>query len=167
MPRVKGIGMPKAKKRKVQAAEPCADKAEKPDDEAALLGSNEELDMLPAYVTALESSNQDKAARAYEQARIELLAMKEIMQEQDAKLRLEERLYAAKMKRFSTAVDRNKGSPTLQLERYYQAELQLEKAKHTQTAYLQFKAEAETKAVKALLKVRDREIACLRASGAD
>ena len=44
--------------------------------------------------------------------------MKEIMQEQGAKLRLEERLYAAKMKRFSTAVDRNKGSPTLQLERY-------------------------------------------------
>ena len=81
--------------------------------------------------------------------------------------RCEERLYAAKMKLFSGAVDRNKGSPTLQLERYYQAELQLEKAKHTQTAYMQFKAEAETKAVKALLKVRDREIACLRASGVD
>ena len=65
MPRVKGIGMPKAKKRKVQAAEPCADKAEKPDDEAALLVSNEELDMLPAVVTALESSNQDARPHAH------------------------------------------------------------------------------------------------------
>ena len=57
--------------------------------------------------------------------------------DEEAKLRLARRLHEAKMERFSIAVDRKKGNPTLQLERYYKAKLELKEAEYQHPRHTQ------------------------------
>ncbi len=70
------------------------------------------------------------------------------------------------MDRFEQAVDSGKGSPTLQIERYYKAQVEMMKAHHKQGVVKSVVLEAQSAAWEALAKLREAENKALRARAA-
>ena len=103
---------------------------------------------------------------AYKEKLLESEAAKEYAEKKEKELALAKRLFQAKMSRFGKAVDSGKGSPTVQLERYYQAQVEMMKAEHKQEIVKSFVLEAQSAAWEALAKLREAEIKALRARAA-
>ena len=157
------MGMPRPKKRKVDPS---------PAEEEVVFDSGDSGDELSSLdpsllggcrVTAPGPRSNDlsleRAQMKYLKSKALRKAFKRKLKEADSQIKLEERLYGAKMRRFSEAVKRNKSSPLGQLERRYGAEIQWYKAlwKHEMTRSLA--REAERDEYKALPALREAEVA--------
>ena len=158
------MGMPRPKKRKVDPSpaeeEVVFDSGDSGDELSSLDPS---LELGGCRVTAPGPRSNDlsleRAQMKYLKSKALRKAFKRKLKEADSQIKLEERLYGAKMRRFSEAVKRNKSSPLGQLERRYGAEIQWYKAlwKHEMTRSLA--REAERDEYKALLALREAEVA--------
>ena len=84
------------------------------------------------------------------------------MKEQTSEFLLAKRQHKAKMQSFTHSVDRGKASPSVQLERYYKAELEVRDASLRHEIVKEMVAEAQINAKDALLQVQAAEIARLR-----
>ena len=88
--------------------------------------------------------------------------MRIIVARENSKLKLAERLFDAKVRRLSQSVESGKSSALGQVERSYQAQLELANAKLRHGTVSTMMAEAEARVYKALVVVKDAEIARLR-----
>ena len=165
MPRNTGIGMPKKRKR---ATSEQLEELEAPleqEEPVGILGSTSSTSNSPPSASAVRKAVLEKLEDAYEAAALEVEVAEETMTEEKNKWELAQRLHRAKMNRFSKSVDNAKGSPTLQLERYYQAELELAKAATRHEAAMRLTAQAQANAWEALVDVQAAEIKALRRLG--
>ena len=103
-----------------------------------------------------------KAKDDYDEASLELEAMRDILKREDTKLKLAQRLFDAKVKRLAKSLDTGKASAVGQLERSYEAELELAEAKLRHVTVSGMVTETELRVYKALVLVKDAEIAHLR-----
>lgn len=162
MPRNTGIGMPKKRKRATAKDEKQPEEVLELEGETSDLGSTSTESTRAPTAPRTRGPSVEKAENAFEDAEIELEAVEEWMGEKDKEWRLAQRLHQAKMERFSKSVDNAKGSPTLQLERYYQAELELAKAHTKHEAAMRMVAETQAKAWEALVDLRNAEIKAIQ-----
>ena len=107
-----------------------------------------------------------KLQDAYEEKLMESEATKEYAKKKKNELELAKRLFKAKMNRFGKAVDSGKGDPTVQIERYYKAQVEMLKAEIKQDVVKSVVLEAQSAAWEALAKLREAEIKALRARAA-
>ena len=121
-----------------------------------------ELHYIPCNVHHTVQVLQD----AYEEKLLESEAAKKYAKKQENELALAKRLFKAKMNRFEQAVDNGKGDPTLQIERYYKAQVEMLKAEHKQQVVRSVVLEAQSAAWEALAKLRQAENKALRARAA-
>jgi hypothetical protein len=128
MPRNKGIGMRKPKKKKVPAIEKLPEVNSSPDDllELNLVNTSRSFPnnpALPAPVVSQHSQEQYELvyARAYERSQLS----KALGKKYASKWLLARRLFKAKMDRFAASVDRCTPSPLGQIERYHSAKYEL------------------------------------------
>ena len=132
------------------------------DDQDLLYRSASPSSSPTSLAPATRGPNKEKAEAAYQEAAEELDAMRSIMKKEGADLKLAERLFDAKVRRLSQSVESGKSSALGQVERSYEAELELAKAKLRHGTVSTMMAEAEARVYKALVVVKDAEIARLR-----
>ena len=162
MVRAKGIGMPGRRKQKRPAPEIVSEEVCDAADEEIDLGlPASSSSPLPTGVST-RGPNLDKANAAYDEANLRLEVAQEILKEDKSEFLLAKRQHKAKMQRFSDSVDRGKASPSMQLERYYKAELEVRDASLRHEIVKGMVAEAQINAKDALLQVQAAEIARLR-----
>ena len=169
MPRVKGLNMPRKRKRPViEEVEEPEDVLESGDEESALGLSPSSSSASPTAPTTRGPSTVQvqQLQDAYEQKLLESEAAKEYAKEKKNELAHAERLFKAKLNRFGKAVDSGKGDPALQLERYYTAQLEMMKAELKQEVVKSVVLEAQSAAWEALAKLREAENKALRARAA-
>ena len=154
--------MPKPKKRKLQATEPAVDVVGATVDESGLSGASEDSDMESLCMSDDYGPCQEKDVRAYEMATEKLLKLQAKVPNESAELNLADRLCKAKLKRFDIAVARNKGSPTLQLERFNQAQLDMKDALLKHARFIGELCRAERDVLKAELALEKSEVVRLK-----
>lgn len=162
MVRPKGLGMPARRKRKVPEPQEECEVMDNSEDEDRLYGSASPSSSSTSSEPATRGPNKEKADAAYQEAAEELDAMRVIMAKENSKLKLAKRLYEAKMRRFEVSVDKGEASPLGQLERYYEARQEYTKARLRHSTVKLMMTEMEARVNKALVAVRDAEIARLR-----
>ena len=169
MPRAKGLNMPRKRKR------PASEELEEPEDVLESDDKDSTLGLSPSSISASPTAPTTRGPStvqvhqlqdAYEQKLLESEAAKEYAKEKKNELALAERLFKAKLNRFGKAVDSGKGSPTLQLERYYKAQLEMMKADLKQEMIKSIVLEAQSAAWEAFAKLREAENKALRARAA-
>ena len=163
MVRAKGIGMPARRKQKRPAPEIVSEEVcDAADAEIDLRLPTSSSSPLPRTGVSTRGPNLDKANAAYDEANLQLEVAQEILKEDKSEFLLAKRQHKAKMQRFSDSVDRGKASPSMQLERYYKAELEVRDASLRHEIVKGVVAEAQINAKDALLQVQAAEIARLR-----
>ena len=115
-------------------------------------------------VTSPTSSGaQDQAELIYARAYERVQCSRKLGKTYASKWLLARRLFKAKMARFPVSVDRGVSSPLGQLESYHTAKYELATAALNHECFLSKCSQIELKASKALVAVRDAEIARLKA----
>ena len=169
MPRAKGLNMHRKRKRPViEEVEEPEDVLESGDEDSALGLSPSSSSASPTAPTTRGPSTVQvqQLQDAYEEKLMESEATKEYAKKKENELALAKRLFKAKMNRFGKAVDSGKGDPTVQIERYYKAQVEMLKAELMQDLVKSVVLEAQSAAWEALAKLREAEIKALRARAA-
>ena len=156
--------MPRPKKRKIEeATAPCPDATgigddtgitgpEQPAPELASPAKKPDASASPVRSAAAQKK-LTAAMAAFEEAMKEAMALRAIATEQEAKEKLAERLYDAKMARLEAGDKRNRRKSTFRAaKRTYEAMIELLQAQHKCAWMRAAAAEAETAAAKAELR---------------
>ena len=162
MPRNKGVGMPKKRKREAPKDKEEPESPLAPEEPEEALGSSPTSSTSPPTALATRAPVLAKLEESYEAAKLEMEVAQESMEDEDKQFQYAQRLHKAKMRRWAASVDNASGSPTGQIERYYQAELALVEAGHRHEAAMRLTAQAEAKAWQALVAMQAAEIKALR-----